>query len=156
MMVKNRGIFDFFLPKSSASNLHYNDAKKLSMYFRLICTKIMKVHRPIFVIFWKTHPIYTIMMSKNQLFSTYLYQNHNSISTYICKFLKNYLKFTLNWIPKNRYFRIVWHKITIVYRPIFVSFWKITSNVHYNSDSQNYVFSTCLYQNHKGKSTNVL
>ena len=37
-----------------------------NMYFRLVCTKISKVSRPIFCNFWKVHQIYTIM-TKNLL-----------------------------------------------------------------------------------------
>ena len=91
-MVKNRGIFDFFLPKSSASNLHYNDAKKLSMYFRLICTKIMKV---------KNTSMYIIMMFKKQVLETYLYQNHTTISTYILYFLEKVPQIYDIMTPKN-------------------------------------------------------
>lgn len=82
-----------------------------NMYFRLVCTKIRKVSRPIFCNFWKVHQIYTItkwqkirskckfldkisqiyiiMFPTNQIFSTCLYLSHNSILIYICNFLKN-------------------------------------------------------------------
>ena len=95
-------------------------------YFRLICTKITIVYRPIFMLFGKSssnlvynhiqvsgifyffvptslwyiristyilkikktiHQTYAIMMPKNQVFLTYVYQNHTSISTdiYNCR-----------------------------------------------------------------------
>ena len=64
-------------------------------YFLLICTKIT-LEIDFYIVFCgKIHQIYNIMMFKNQIFSTYLYQNYDGISTYICNFLKNYLKFTL-------------------------------------------------------------
>ena len=71
-------------------------------------------------------------MFKNQVFSTYLYQNHNDISTYICNFLKKLPQISIIMIPGYLVFSTCLYQITLVYSPMSCIFLKSTSNLRYN------------------------
>ena len=125
-------------------------------YFWLIYPKITIVYQHIFVNFWKIisnlhydNSQILLFSFKNSIRLTYLSQNHGSISTNICIF-KNYLNYTIMififcyFRSKIWYFWLTYPKITIVYRHIFVIFWKSTSNLTYNDSQKLCIFYLCV------------
>ena len=78
---------------------------------------------------------------------TFLYQNHDNISAIILYFWKKYIQFSIKWCSKIRYFRLIYTKITMIYRHINIfSFKKKISQISIIMIPGYLVFSTCLFQ----------
>ena len=120
-------------------------------YIGLFCTKLKLVYRAIFFNFsGKIHQTHNILMLlKNQIFLTYLYRNHKSISTYILYFLKKYFNFLLQLCQKVMYFRSVCTNSNQFIKLYFAILRKNTSNLHHNDVSKLGIFDSVVPKSHQ-------
>ena len=80
-------------------------------------------------------------MLKNQVFSAYLYQNQNGISTYILIFFEKVSQIYIIMIPKTLvYLTRSYQNHTSISAYIFVNFGKNTSNLHSNDVQKSGIF----------------
>ena len=91
-------------------------------YFRLICTKITIVYRPIFMLFGKSSS--NLVYNHIQVSGIFYFFVPTSlwyirISTYILKIKKTIHQTYAIMMPKNQVFWLMFTKITQVYLPIF-------------------------------------